>query len=712
VNRHEVSRKLIEATIGRDDDDRRFEKFTADLFSSRDGISYETTAPTGDGGVDARAPVRLVEGVAVVCATVQRKGFKTKAIADIDKNVASLSKIVRLHVCFGQDVKEETLQEVRKYAVSKLPHADIEVHGRTGLSDIAFRYQGPFLDNYRRELEEHTLWLLEKSDEHEDPNQVNLLRIAVTTVFHPEIIKQRELLLESLVVTALSSSAKSVDEIAVAVAEGLKLQRAPQKSFLLASIASLEVRGIIEKAKSRLRLTSLGYNLRDQLVAQGVSSSLDARAAFFRLLGELPSNALTADEFSRLWRTIQLRLSKLFLHNGLRVVEELQAIAADGNTDASPAQSALLSSAIHGILDEIENLRLNERVSKRIAEVLRQMLTNSKADAFQWLSELGVKYVVICSLGLDPELERRIRERVASWVVIPDTHVILSYLCVGDEGHDACDAILKQLHHLGGTIWAMEPVVEEAIHHAVIADASFRDWNERIRCLKNDYPDLNHADVLQQTDNAFVKGFAHVAAAPIKQSDWFEYIQQFRGVSGRDPSILSDALAQELNCEYKQDLPEVAEVGRAFAKTVLHADEREVSSSATLRCEWDGRLLASTVLYRKLEPVTRRFIIASDSDRLRHFLYKNVVPERRYGLKIADPSSIACALAMVPGTSANLNCVRHFLFNGNISLPGYLYESNKLAEAFRAARVLRNPALRDRLDAAMLQQSSGSSGTR
>jgi hypothetical protein len=709
VRQQEVSRNLIEATVAKDDNDRRFERFCADLFSVRDGISYETTAPTGDEGVDARAQVTLAEGVSVVCATTQRKGVKIKAISDVDKQARREKRLARLHICVAQDVNEATLDEIREYAAQHLPRTEIEVHGRSGLSDIAFRYQRPFLDNYRRELDEHTLWLKQKSDDFEDVNQVNLLRIAVTTVFDPEILKQRQLITDSLIITALGDGTpKTAQQISATVANGLKLERAPHSSYLLTSIESLCQRFLLEKTRFGLRLTRLGHELREQLIAQGVTSSLDGRAAFRALLGELPAGSLTAEDFSRLWRAVQLKLSKLFLNNGLRVVAELQSIAAgEPNAVAPVGPGGILSSAVYGLLADVEGLHLNDLVANRVAEVLREMLVNNQTDAFRWISELGIKYVVICSLGLDPELERRLQEQVANWILIPDTHVVLSYLCPGDEGHESCVAILEQLRRLGTSIWAMEPVVEEAAHHAGIADRSYRDWFERVRQVRINIPDAQPTDLLQETDNAFVKGFAHTVGGSFNQSDWSDYIQQFRGPGGHDFWPLTEILEQEVGCQFKEDAPEVANVGRAFASTVLQLNEREVSPATTLRCEWDGRLLASVVIYRKSESATRRLIVMSDSDRLRQFLYKNVTPDRRHGLKIADPAAIACALAVVPGTSVNLNCVRHFLFNAGVLLPEYLYESSTLAQAFSSARVLRNPALRERLEEAIMSSGTG-----
>ena len=686
-------------------DDRRFEKFTADLFSIRDGIDYETTAATGDTGVDAEAQRTLAKGVAVVCATTQAAGHRAKAKADVEKQIARSRHLVRLHICFSKDLAKSVLDEIRADAAKRLPAAEVEVHGQSGLCDLAFRYQKAFLESYSRELAEHALWLKGKADDDDDDNQVNILRVAITTVFEPEMAKQRQAILDTLIVTALADGKpKTTAQLNASVAAGLKLARPPLPGYLLATLESLRGRAVITRSPNGFKLTDAGYELRDAMIAKGARSSMDGRTAFRSLLGDLDEESLSQAEFSKLWLALQRQFTHLFLNNGLRVIGELQAmLRSDEGDPGTGTSTGILSRAVQGALDDIAMLRLRPPAARRVAEVLGEMLGNRHSPAFRWISELGVKYIVVCALGLDPELEQRVRDRIANWVVIPDTHVVLSYICKGDEGHAACAAVLKQLHRFECEIWAMQPVLEEAVHHAEIAADSFEEWLERVRQKQREYPELRAAELLQASDNAFVKGFAAEIDTSVRRSEWTEYIGQFKGQGKFEIGPLARVLEAEIGAIRIDDDGNIRSVGRAYAQKLLNPDHRPVDSTATLRCEWDGRLLASCVVRRRLLASNRRAIIVSDSDRLRTSMYSMINPDKRAGIKVVEPAALAYSLAFTPGTSVNLECVRHFLFSGNVNLPEYLLAGSVLAEAFlKAPRFLRVSTLNDRIEDALV----------
>jgi hypothetical protein len=707
----EISRQVIAATISADRDDRRFERFVADLFSARDGISYETTAPTGDRGIDGR--VDDESGISIVCATTQSRDFKRKGMSDIDK-VRDLSmRVARLHVCFSKDVKEETLHELTKYANAQLGTKkrlknQVEAHGLSGLVDLAFRYQRPFLDNYSRDLDDHAIWWKRLSDhgEDEEQNEVNLLRIALTTVFDPDVLKQRTRITDNLVITALADGLpRSLREINLAVTKGLKLDQAPWQSYIVAAVESLRGRQLIAEQHEKYRLTDEGHALRDELIARGAASSYEGRREFEILLGNVRGQRLPVEMFSKVWRLVQERFARLFLSNGLRVLAELHAIAST-TKDAAEANLRLLPSTISGLLDELRQFDLPREVLDQIARVLAQMLHDTTSGGFRWISELGTKYVVICSLGLDPELERRIHERVARWTVVPDTHVLLSYLCRGDEGHAACHAILAQLARLESNICLAQAALEESAHHAEIADRCFIEWCDRVRLARQTIPNAKLLDLLHSRDSAFVKGFAAEAGDAFRPSDWGQYIRQFRGSRPRDVTSLGRLLQRELRAIPIPDDGMIVAGAKAFAERVTHAEYRNESTNAesrTLRIEWDARLLAACLEWKQRTNDARQVIILSDSDALRRMFYRNVAPERRASLKISDPGTVALALAVAPGTSVNLECLRHFLFGGQIKLSEELQANNFLAKAFGdSIRFLRGSALRDRLDDALV----------
>ena len=333
------------------------------------------------------------------------------------------------------------------------------------------------------------------------------------------------------------------------------------------------------------------------------------------------------------------------------------------------------------------------------------MLHDSSSEGFRWLSELGTKYVVICSLGLDPELERRIRERGRGGRLFRT----LTYYCLTcaqvTRVTEACHAILTQLKRFQCSLWLMQAVLEETAHHAEIADESFNGWYDLRRIVRRDYPNARPVDLLEVSDNAFVKGFAIAAGHAVKPTDWLPYIRQFRDRQHGGVVQLTGLLESELKAVFIADEPEVITGAKAFAERVKKDDysaETANPQSNSLRMEWDARLLASSLQRQVAGQAKNRIVIASDSQALRTMFYRNVSVDRRRVIRIADPGRSAAPLAIVPDATVNLECVRHFLFGGHIKLSMELQAHDVLARVFSdASRFLRKQALGERLDDAL-----------
>ena len=701
----EVPRDVIESIIGADRSTRRFEKFAADLFWLREGIHYVTTAPTDDGGVDAEGQVELAEGAARVCATTQKRGCRSKGCEDIDAVAKLSTATARLRVCFTADVEAAVLRDVKAHAQRAFPKADIETHGLSALTDLAFRHQKAFLDNYGRDLDLHTLSYVSRFDADEDTNQVDLLRLAVTTVFHPDVLKQRQLLMEGLVVLALDDNRPhSSRDVAMRVSKGLKLTLPPHSSYIASTLQALQGSALIKHTHEGWRLSDTGLQRRDEIVVNGTRNSVAGRSSFEEMLGSA-GDLLSAGQMTIIWKVVQNRLASLFADNGLKIISEIQSVQhADSKDDSAKDRVGVLQSSIKGLLDEIEVLNIPTRAKVEVAAALGAMFNDRTSRAYLWIGQLGVKYVIICGLGLDPEINARLRERIKTWVVVPDTHVVLSYLCQGDAGHEACKSVLAQLRNLGSSMWAAEAVLAEAVNHAEIATRSFLMWEQRVREMRVNFPEVHPALLIEETDNAFVKGFAFEAGPVIRRSDWRLYIGQFSGSRRLDYTNIERILRDELNAELKEDSIDVKAAGRAFADKLSR--NRSADDSSTAKCEWDGRLLANCVLRLPNEAKSRSVLVISESEQIKSAFHNQIAKEKRRNFRIVDPASLACTLATVPNTSINLDSCRLLLFNA-IELPIAVQAEPVLAQAFSSsARLLRRQALKDALESAILGQNT------
>lgn len=700
-----LSRAVIEALIREDSDDRRFEEFCADLFSEIEGVQYETTSRGGDKGRDAKADFLPEGGVARICATTQRKGWKGKSESDIDKVSVNKLHVNRLRICTNQPKKETQLDQVLAYAQKKLPICEsITAHALSGLTDLAVRRQHIVFRNYKHEIDEQSIWHRRHArDDDDDDQTLSLLRVALTTVFNPDILQMRESLMRTLVLTALSDSREvTIEALGARAAIAMKLSDTPEKSYWINSLQKLEGEGLVKRNGVYYRLTAVGLSYVDKLADQGTEKALSGRAAVRALFGADGMSVLSDDEFSSLWSAIQRRVEELFLLNGLHVIDEVRQLAL-GNT--KPAATPLLTRLLDTLLSHLSTMHLVPSAEANAARILQDMFVQDESDAAKWMSELAAKYLVLASLGLDASLQCELQNRIACWRIVPDTHVVLSYLCEGDEGHQAAKLVLEQLQRLKAEIQAVDPVLEETLHHAVLAKKSFHEFFDRVTAAARLDGAVRPIDLIEPMDNAFVKGFAYAATYPMRKSDWSEYIEQFLGGDESDPSSLLATLKEDLGVTYEADVPDVIAAGDGYARQFLGDVPSGEGALSTLRCRWDGRLLAGTLVRGKNLPVEKRTMIISESSRIRRSLVRGVGAEQKKRLVVVALDALSFALASVPGTTVNLECVRHFLFGASEMIRlDHVSTRLLLSASLGTERLLRRHGLNRRLEDAVLDR--------
>jgi hypothetical protein len=330
------------------------------------------------------------------------------------------------------------------------------------------------------------------------------------------------------------------------------------------------------------------------------------------------------------------------------------------------------------------------------------MLTRPGSKGFVWLSELAAKYLVICALGLDPELERQIAERVRFWHVVPDTHVVLAYLSAGDERHEQAEQVLTAGRRLKAKLVFAESVLEEAVHHAELANDEFEQFRQRVQERQRKCPQTVAFDVVDYFDNAFIKGFARESGDSFFPSEWSQYIGQFISRGRQKTASLVGLLKREFTeSDFSVDDARIIEIGRAFAsKKTANYDQGSVGANQTLRLQWDGRLMATSVLRRQTMPEDQRLIILTDSEGLRNSFKAAVEAEKRTGITLTRPASMAAALMLVPNTSVNLECVRLLLFD---ELRISINAADRAVFRTTGERFLRRHGLEQRMDESLLE---------
>ncbi len=655
-NSSPIPREIIQEILTRESDDRRLEEFSADVFSAIEGWRYTTTAPTSDRGRDAYA--ELVNGFALICGTVTKAASKIKGKIreDIDKQHDSPMSIRRFHYCTTYSLDEDSRDELKAYGKANLtPGAIVRIQGLTQMVDFAYHKQEIFASHYSRELASiESLYRRSVEGElHQKRNDV--LRIVLGCTFHPEIRQQREAVIRHLILLALEEEKpKDIENIITRVGAELSLEHAPRHSFVAEGLQRLiDDSEVIEKPSGYI-ITAKGVVSVQSQIAAAAAASLDGRKFFLDRLGAA-SMALTPSRKSEVWDSIQFNLAERFILSGMRFVEDLRQLGgAFVASSTLPEFQAFISETKR----DIQQLGYSDDINQSLASAV-DCFGDPSDEAFTWLTQTAVKYLVLCTLGLDPEVERQVHKRFSAWTFCPDTHILLSYICEGDEGHTRCESVLTTLHKLNAEILILQAVVEETAHHAVIARKNLEEVESRYFSARRNDPSIHPYAVIRSSDNAYVKYFAFLCGESWKRSEWQNFIGSYFQVGTDYAAPLRRLLANELAAKHLTETKMIREAATAFSEQTLSRRE-DVNEDETHKNDCDVRLIASAILHATNLPSGRRLIIVTDSKSIRRF-HERMPVSSKQAMNLTRPATLAYALMLVPGSHMNLKTVQGFI---------------------------------------------------
>lgn len=91
---------------------------------------------------------------------------------------------------------------------------------------------------------------------------------------------------------------------------------------------------------------------------------------------------------------------------------------------------------------------LRERMERAILDIFLER----SGPAFDWLTRIAERFVMLCSLGLEAASGDELRRVLTSHRLILDTDIILSYLCEGEADHIASRDLLVRWLQIGGRV--------------------------------------------------------------------------------------------------------------------------------------------------------------------------------------------------------------------------------------------------------------------
>ncbi len=658
---HTLPEGLIRRILECESSSIRFEDLCIELFSESEGMQYVRTSTTWDLGKDGRlaSPQSDDESGYFICCSLQ-SDIEAKAIQDLNRILENHTP-TRLLVCSNQSLSEHLIFSVERQIRSHCPSLQlVTVNGLRQLTQLVARFSTSFLKLYRNEIQiERDIIACDVGTD--DNIQLLGLRIAITTQLHDDAQMLREDLLQNLVLTALkrSTTAQPISELAKTITAQLHLPRILDENCLALKLAQLtKSRHITMDNNNCYSIALAGSEELDRRMLAGEEKVIEGRTVIADLLEELTGQKLENMEFLKLWAILQDGLAKMFLTNGINIIEQVVSITDDGKTVHEQSD---LHQVIIDISNRVKSANIGGPHALDYATAIMDMFHERQSKAFTWLSGLCGVFVSLCALGLDSGSQKAIKQKLAEIELILDTDIVLALLCEAEFNRDIVKRFVRSWILIGGTLRVPPAVLEEVVHHADIAT---REYNDMWRCL-NTMTDQDAARLLQ---NTFVRGFRIVAKPKGKYNlkFWNIYINQFRGDAGNFEKILG--LLRDSNIKLIEEGRDQASFAAEVAQSLL--DERQSDNDLMDRrrqlkekCDRDGRMIALLRSRRDMLRDSGRYAsIVSSAGFLKA---KGSLCKDKLGPPepVMSLAAVGWMLSQLPNVSMNLGSLRAVLFD-------------------------------------------------
>lgn len=639
-----------------DTNDGRFEEFCTELLRDVEGIEFVKTSATWDHGRDGiDASSRSGPIPPFICSTL-RDDIVKKAAADIVR-ISEDCRPEVVFVCTSKKTSEHEVIAVENAIREVSPSVKtIRVHGQERIAQLSCRYPRAMEITYSSELAELRVILSHSSTISEEDSLVGL-RVALTTQLNEDAQVRRSGLIDNLVLTALEKqSPQNRVSLVNTVSQLLHLPRSINSTSLSDRLESLADTGVIALDRDAYHLTDKGKEKLAEMERLASNRLAVGEAEIRAILEELCGTKIINSEWGIVWKIIQEGVSQLFLSHGMTVIEAVSSIMGTG----SLAPHSTFSELLDRVAERISNLPGKPEHALELSQAFRDMFSEANSKAFRWLEDLCSVYVDACSLGLENRSQEQLLEVLRQLVLVLDTDAILSLLSEGDGNHQHVQNLIRDWIKIGGEAVAVLPVMEEASHHAWIADYDYNpNWRQMAK--------MTDVEASHLLENVFVRGFWKIANGDYTPKAWRQYISAFRGRADHDFDKLLGLLS-----DHGVRLVSVEGIDRDLANSLADAlyrkrGSRKVSGgqehAAKQKCSRDGRMIATLAAFRsKLAESSKTATIVSSGKGLR-------VAAAMYPDQLGEPepvlylSAIAWLLSLVPGIHLSEGALRGLLFD-------------------------------------------------
>lgn len=656
-----VITSIVKAIIDSEDNPFRFEKFCADIYTKSSGIDIVITSRSWDLGRDGRA-IGIFEGKyrTILCATLEND-IDDKVESDIQR-LAKTTITKTIVYCSSKSLTENKCDEIKSKILRIYPSAEsVELLGQIQLCNLAERYEEIFRKYYGGEiknLEEALVAPITMTK----ANEVGL-RLALITTSSDDATLLRKELAKKLILDIINEKDQlTFEQISGSITALLHLPRTISLNYTRELTRALQDEDLVSINVNVVNITEKGKENVKNIPEEASSKLLEGRIEFRDSIKSLAGIILQDSQLDSLWNLFQEGITELFYSHGLAIVKMMRSAL---NEETGDNKTSNFEIPLTSFADRIVNNVGIPEQKEEIRQAIIDMFFEKDSDMFTWLSQICGTYVMLCSLGFESLSGEEISKALSLYNLIPDTDVVLSLLCLGENNHEEVERILSGWRDLGGKLFMVKPVLEEIAYHAWISHKDYEAFGENIKLLSN-------VEANRLIDNCFVRSFRKEANHSTSMENWDEYIKQYKGSSSYDYGNitlhLKDSgfnLIPEPGEDYKYFVNSVTKYLEERINNGRRSELTSIDTNTNDKIIRDSRLLAIVLAEREKARSTgdmRTFCIVSSARSLKD-------ADDEFYQKLGDPNTVLSIAAMgfllslVPNVQMSFATLQKVLFD-------------------------------------------------
>jgi hypothetical protein len=663
-----------------EDNATRFERVCLELYERAEGVTLVPTSTTYDLGRDARQiGVGGASIPGVLCVSLST-GVDDKVTKDLNR-LAKTTKTASIVFCSSRKLTEQAVDRLEVEIRQIYPEAEsVRVLGQTQLVKLGRDEEDVLLRNYPGEIND--IRKFEAEFDTADQRAFGL-RLALSTHVGEDAKELRSEVGKRLILDQLRGGGpQTVAGLTARISQFLRLSHSMSDNVVAQLLDELGGTGLVDLSPKGFAITEAGADLLAAAPETATQRLLEGRVAVRDSLEALTGKHMPDPTFDKFWEIFQDAISQAFYDHGLTLINMVASITAGEAPAAHYEQVALLDRLADKTSAIFDNAELHDEYRQAVIDIF----TETKSKAFEWLTSVCSVFVMMCSLGLESRSSREISDALIGLRLVPDTDILLSLLCEGEQNHEAAVRVAKGWKALGGTIALSTPTLEEVATHANIAQHDYES-------TKHLFDRLAEEDVSRVISNAFVRAFYKLEGGKANDRRWAQFIRQFRSEGDNDYSNVLRVLLDEFKAtrliDYVRspldtsDPKSLASRVTAFLRRLAAEDQgkapHELEKRTLDKSRRDALLLMNLKASRESFRESgdgKSAIILSSARALRQ-------AGKRFSKELYEPDAVvslpavAALLALMPGVNLGLKALRSILFDTNVS--GRLSNAHRFA---------------------------------